>query len=225
MPRIKSNVKELIDLKRRAPKENRAQIDQIIELYSNRKIPSFKTAENIVTRLSVKTSNPTSINKTKKIYDNIITKYSEALPATGRIAREVASKKQKTYSITMILFRDPDDNNTNKVSINVASSSKAQKRKIIDEAEKDISYLRKQKTYSKLKQFYIGSFDIRLGKAEYEYLNDQTDKLVVRGSEFNKVTNILVSRNVIFAHLMHMKGDSYLKGLYLMNLSDSETKG
>ena len=44
MPSVKSNARELTDLKRRAPKENRPNIDQIIELYTTRKIPSFKTA-------------------------------------------------------------------------------------------------------------------------------------------------------------------------------------
>ena len=42
---VKSNVKELINLELRAPKDNRPQIDKIIELYEYRKIQNFKTAE------------------------------------------------------------------------------------------------------------------------------------------------------------------------------------
>ncbi len=139
-------------------------------MYTTRKIPSFKTAENIVTRLSVKTNIPTSKNKTNKIYDNVISKYGEAQPITGRISREFDSKKKNTYSATMILFREPDDGDTKagKVTVNIKSESKAHKRKIIEEAENDITTLRKQKTYSNFKQFYIGSFDLRLNKSQYE---------------------------------------------------------
>lgn len=90
-----TNIRELKDLKRRAPRENRAQIDKIIDLYSDRKIGNFKTAENIVNRLSVKTNNPTSKDKTKKIYDDIISKYGEAQPVTGRLDRETNSKAKK----------------------------------------------------------------------------------------------------------------------------------
>ena len=98
MGRVKSNVKELVDLKRRAPKENRPQIDKIIELYSDRKIINFKAAENIVNRLSVKTNNPTSKNKTLRLYTDIISKYSDAQPVTGRLAREAENKKEYIFS-------------------------------------------------------------------------------------------------------------------------------
>ena len=143
MPTVKSNIRELRDLKRRAPKENRTHVDNIIDLYANRQIGNFRTAENIVTRLSVKTSIPTSINKTTSIYDEIISKYGEAQPGTGRLDRETNSKAKKTYSLTMILFREPDagDTKASKVSINVESSSKAQRRKLVDEAENDIKQL------------------------------------------------------------------------------------
>ena len=72
---IKSNIKELTDLKRIAPQQNKAKIDEIINLYASRKIPIFKTAENLVNRLSVKTNNPTSINKRNKLYESVVGKY------------------------------------------------------------------------------------------------------------------------------------------------------
>jgi len=226
---VVTNIRELKDLRRRAPLQNRAQIDKIIDLYSERKIGNFKTAENIVNRLSVKTNNPASKDKTKKIYDDIISKYGEAQSVTGRLDRETNSKAKKTYSVTMILFREPDegDSKAKTVSINVDAGSKAQKRKIVEQAEDDIKQLRKQKSYSKLKQFYIGSFDIRLSKSEYDYLDGQTDSLIMRGDnkEFGRVTKMLADRNVIFGHLMDVKGNSYLKAIYLMNLSNSDTKG
>ncbi len=124
---VVTNIRELNDLKRRAPKESRAKIDNIIDLYANRKIGNFKTAENIVNRLSVRTNNPASKDKTKKLYDDIISKYGEAQPVTGRLDRETNSKAKKTYSVTMILFREPDngDSKATNVSVNIYADSKA----------------------------------------------------------------------------------------------------
>ena len=226
---IKSNIKELTDLKRRAPTQNKAKIDEIINLYSNRQIPIFKTAENLVNRLSVKTNNPTSINKTNKLYESVVGKYKEAPPATGKIERQLKGKIRKTYSATMILFREPDDGDTKTktMSVNVASSSKKEKQDIIEQAEEDIKQIRKQKTYSKLKQFYLGSFDLRLTGNEYEYLQGQTDKMIHRGSDpnFRRVADMLIDGNVIFANLMSQNGQSYLKAIYIMNLTNSDTRG
>ena len=54
----KSNLKELASYKAAAPKENRAMIEHLTELYYNKKIPNYKTVENAVTRLVMKTKNP-----------------------------------------------------------------------------------------------------------------------------------------------------------------------
>ena len=47
-----------------------------------------------VNRLSVKTNNPTSKNKTLNLYTDIISKYSDAEPVKGRRARESETKKR-----------------------------------------------------------------------------------------------------------------------------------
>ena len=129
----------------------------------------------------------------------------------------------------MILFREPDDGDTKTktMSVNVASSSKKEKQDIIEQAEEDIKQIRKQKTYSKLKQFYLGSFDLRLTGNEYEYLQGQTDKMIHRGSDpnFRRVADMLIDGNVIFANLMSQNGQSYLKAIYIMNLTNSDTRG
>ena len=52
---LKSNLKELASHKASAPKENRPMIERLIDLYSNKKIPNFKTVENAVIRLALKT--------------------------------------------------------------------------------------------------------------------------------------------------------------------------
>ena len=41
----KSNLKELASYKAAAPKENRAMIEHLTELYYNKKIPNYKTVE------------------------------------------------------------------------------------------------------------------------------------------------------------------------------------
>ena len=42
---IKSKLKESASYKASAPKENRAMIEHLIDLYSNKKIPNFRTVE------------------------------------------------------------------------------------------------------------------------------------------------------------------------------------
>ena len=49
--------KELASYKAAAPKGNRAMIEKLTELYYNKKIPNYKTVENVVTRLMSKTKN------------------------------------------------------------------------------------------------------------------------------------------------------------------------
>ena len=52
---LKSNITELQGYKASAPKENRGMIQHLIDLYSSKKIPNYRTVENAVSRLSLKT--------------------------------------------------------------------------------------------------------------------------------------------------------------------------
>ena len=95
---LKSNLKELASYKASAPKENRGMIEHLIELYSNKKIPNFRTVENAVTRLASHTKSKPTQAKAVKEYDKITGKYKDALPCTGRIERQIAEKRQKVQS-------------------------------------------------------------------------------------------------------------------------------
>ena len=68
---LKSNLKELASYKASAPKENRAMIEHLIELYSNKKILNFKTVENAVARLASHTKSKPTQTKAVREYDKI----------------------------------------------------------------------------------------------------------------------------------------------------------
>ena len=108
----KSNIKELEDLKKAAPKDNKGMIQTLIELYRDRKIPNFKTVENAVNRLSLRVKSKAIQAKALKEFEAITKKYTDALPTTGRIERSIAEKRLRTgghlASITLILFRRAD---------------------------------------------------------------------------------------------------------------------
>ena len=73
----KSNLKELASYKAAAPKENRNMIQDLIELYYNKKIPNYKTVENVVTRLLSKSKNAAIQAKAVREYDKIIQKITD----------------------------------------------------------------------------------------------------------------------------------------------------
>ena len=106
---FKTNVKELQALKKAAPKENREMIQTLIDLYTAKKIPNYRTAENAVTRLALKTKSKAIQAKALKDFEGIVKKYKDALPTTGRLSRELAEKRLRTggkvLSITLILLR------------------------------------------------------------------------------------------------------------------------
>ena len=44
----------------------------------------------------------------------------------------------------------------------------------------------------------------------------------IEAGEFNRLTSLLKSKNVVFSHLMDSTGDSYLEAIYVMNLTASD---
>ena len=80
-----------------------------------------------------------------------------------------------------------------------------------------------------LRQFYIGEFELRLDGADLSWQkNDVEDSMLIRkepeASEgFRKACKLLRAHNVVFAHLMDSTGDSYLAGLYMMKISDTDS--
>ncbi len=63
-----AKVERLTDLRATSPKENRARIDVVIDLYANGKIPNYITAENMVKRLIDKTKRRDEIAKNQQSF-------------------------------------------------------------------------------------------------------------------------------------------------------------
>jgi hypothetical protein len=108
MPGFKTKVKELQALAKSAPnKAYKEKANKVVQLYADKKITNFRTAENALLRLS----QPRSIKSGRADveYEKIVKRYEEAEPMTGRLTRESLRKKIKTYSATLILFKKTED--------------------------------------------------------------------------------------------------------------------
>ena len=81
-----SNIKELKGFLKKGPAKNKSRIETVIQLYEGKKIPNFKTALNMVLSLAF----PSIYNpaKTDVQYQKLTSKYSNAIPITGRLDRE-----------------------------------------------------------------------------------------------------------------------------------------
>ena len=233
MPGFKTNLKELKAYAKTAPsKERRAMINDIVGLYEAKKIKNFRTAENVIIRLGQRTKDPRRSERALKEYEQVLAKYQDAEPMTGRLDRETAKKKMKNIMVTMILLREKDEDPKleaqhakKEITVNVIAPNLAEKRKIENTAKSDI---RKQKKAGNLRQFYIGQFELRLNGEEQIYIESIENKLITRNDnaeDFGKTAKLLVRSNAVFAHLMDSVGNSYLAGFYLMNFFDSETQG
>ena len=104
---IASNVNQLRRLKAKnieeATKANVKRIDEIIKLYSERKISNIATAENLIKGL-------TSSNK--KVYDKAFQKYKDSIkelkekqPLNQRMAEAKKRKKKNTYLVSFHLYK------------------------------------------------------------------------------------------------------------------------
>ena len=104
---IASNVNQLRRLKAKniegATKANVKRIDEIINLYGERKISNIATAENLIKGL-------TSSNK--KVYDKAFQKYKDSIkelkekqPLNQRMAETKRRKKKNTYLVSFYLYK------------------------------------------------------------------------------------------------------------------------
>ena len=86
MPGFKQNVKHLKGFIPRTVKRNVEQVKKLIELYEQRKIPSYKSVENAV----IKLAHPYLGTKgdDQHLYTNLVRKYEEARPLESRLERE-----------------------------------------------------------------------------------------------------------------------------------------
>jgi len=212
---LKGKIKELEAMKRSAPNENKEMINTIINLYQNKKIPNFKTAENVVLRLSNKTKHKGIQERALKDYKATVAKYGDALPTTGKLARSIAEKQNKVGtrigSITLILFRRANEGDA-EATVNVQGIGGEAQKKYMRKTGKKIQneiagqIAKAKRKYGDLEQFYIGSFDIRLDVHEVKFLKSVENKMMRRGGtvasqegrDFAHLASLMKSKNVVF---------------------------
>ena len=108
MPGFKTNVKNLKAIAKSVKGAGfKEKALDIVDLYIDKKIKNIKTAEIVLLRLSQPRYHKSG--QAEVAYQNVIGKYREAEPMTGRLERESLRKKVKTYSATMMLFMKTDE--------------------------------------------------------------------------------------------------------------------
>jgi len=102
-----------------APRENKENIDVVINLYASGKIPNYLTAENLVDRLANKTKRADYIARTEKDFAKIVGKYQDAESVKGMLERGREKRKLRDVTITMMLFREKDGETNEDTTVNV----------------------------------------------------------------------------------------------------------
>ena len=109
--RRQNGIKNLNDMARGAPSENRAQIANIINQYESGHIKNIRTAESVIERLTSKTKRADYVAKTKKLYD-VVSTHGNARKLydkiVGKPVVEPKGRKLKNIMVTMILFKEKD---------------------------------------------------------------------------------------------------------------------
>ena len=175
-------VKMLRDISRGALKENRPRIDNIIKLYENNELGNIKTAENIVDRLTSKRKDKRYTDKTNQLYNKI------TMNAEGQKDLDIASGvrkaalETKNVMVTMILYREKEDDKAEKqrekqkldTPVNIdfpkgttVADAKEEKEELRKTGNQFASKLRYAKN---LKQFYIGSFELKIDDTDKKWL-------------------------------------------------------
>ena len=104
---FKNNITELKSYVSLSPVGNKVRIRKIIELYENKKIVNFKTVLHNVLLLSSKNKNTINSGRAIKEYNQIINKYDEKEPMTGRLNKQ-EEKIKKNHQINGILKKGKD---------------------------------------------------------------------------------------------------------------------
>ena len=93
-PGFKSNVKHLEGYIKYAPsKEYQDKIKDVINLYKDKKIRNFKTADNVIRDLTH--ARLIKSGKANSNYESVVAKYRNVEPMTGRLEREALVEKAK----------------------------------------------------------------------------------------------------------------------------------
>ncbi len=109
MTSFKTNIRELKSYARSGPVSNRPRIQKIIELYSSRKIPNFKTALNAALLLASNHTLTISSNKAVKAFDQLMTKYESAVPITGILSRRTVKRKRPLLGMRVVFYGSMDE--------------------------------------------------------------------------------------------------------------------
>ena len=81
-----------------------------MELYKAKKIRKYETADNTIRLLTNKRS--VHSGKADRVYNEVMTKYQNVEPMTGRLERERQAKqaaKMKTSTEKVIMYKEPED--------------------------------------------------------------------------------------------------------------------
>ena len=141
-----------------------------MNLYAEKKIRNIKTAENVIFRISQPRYQRSG--QAEAEYQRLVNRYSEAEPMTGRLERESLRKKVKTYSATMMLFKKVDDWDKEK-------KKEPDPTMLVEGADtKKLKTSLKERKYQDLRQFYIGTFDIRLDGVDLRWLQEVHETLI-----------------------------------------------
>ena len=107
---FKPNLKEIKSYARSGPVSNRARIQKVIDLYSSRKIPQFRTALSAVLLLAP--NHKLTMSKAVNTYDQLMAKYENALPITGILSRApagTAKRKRPLLNMKVVFYGSVDE--------------------------------------------------------------------------------------------------------------------
>ena len=104
---IASNIIQLQKLKQKSitsttTQTNKKRIDELIKLYTQRKISNVATVENLIKGLT--SSNKQQYDKTFKKYKENISKYKETKPLNERMNESKKRKRNRTYFVDFQLY-------------------------------------------------------------------------------------------------------------------------
>ena len=100
---------------------------------------------------------------------------------TGRLERESLRKKVKTYSATMILFKKTEDWDKDKEpdpTLHLPTKKEDETLGVTQKEAEDFKKEMKKIHFQDLRQFYIGTFDIRLDGVDLKWLQAVHEKLI-----------------------------------------------
>ena len=240
-PAAKRNLKELQYLAKKVKNVNQgkwkdidyvAKAKKIVDLYASRQIGNYKSAVNVLMRLGE--TRFIKSGAADKEYDKVFGKYADAETQTGKLERESLRKKDNVYSATMILFKHVDDWSTESKqppTFTLPTESAANKKHAIKRTADEIQELRVQGPLKRklrdLRQYYIGSFNVRLDGYEMFQLEKLKDLVIRRDTDkedFKTMLKIFKSKNLVFRDLMESpNGESYLHAMLVMKITKVST--